>query len=184
MVLFKISRPNFIFILFSIALLGTVVAVLALEPDFLSRGHRLAPIFNQDSLEYDRNYADEYRRNYQNFSDLRYSTFEGSASFTMTMGNAVNDLKGFRFSNGDFAFHLVYCDEFQKFCKFRINGVPTTRMYAPNVLDTGRSNSFDFHQNYTLVVEGVRVNQCDNHRFCHLGYEGYHAVDVSIVRRG
>ena len=140
---------------------------------------RLDTIYNETNLDYDRVYAREYLDLRHNFSDISFKEVTGREDFVLSMGNRVDDVRGFRINNESFAVHLVYCDEFKKFCKFRINGVISPKMYIPSLGE----NSFDFHQNYTLTIEDAKFNQCDNHRFCHLGYEGYHKVDVRVDRK-
>ncbi|MDP3734616.1 MAG: hypothetical protein Q8R37_05290 [Nanoarchaeota archaeon] len=143
--------------------------------------HRLALVFNQANIDYDREYALEYLNLRHNFSDIEYVEVGTSHNFTMRMGNYLDDLKGVNINSSNFAVHLIFCDEFKKFCKFRINGVPTTTLYTPDVL--ADSNTFDIDGNYILKLNSAEFNKCNNQVFCHLGYEGYHEVDVAVERK-
>lgn len=135
----------------------------------------LAKVYHEDSLSFDRAYAQEYLQLRNNFTDLKYERIFQDKEISLTLGNKINNLKGIQTDRGKFAIDVVYCDEFSAFCVFRINGVPTGKMFT--------SDSFAVDGQYVLRVASVKVNQCDNHRFCHLGYEGYHKVDV-VMERG
>lgn len=147
--------------------------------------HVLAKVFNEEALDYDREYALLYLTLHGNFSNLRFYDVTGDKeAFTMRIGNVENeDVRGLSISNNNFVIQVVHCDEFKKFCKFRINGVPTPELYPSELLTSENGNSFIFDRAYFIKVNTVRVNQCNTHRFCHLGYEGYHAVNVSIEKR-
>ena len=146
--------------------------------------HVLARVFNQDNLDYDRGYAQEYLSLRHNFSDLPYREVNDREDFSLTMGNKPNDVGGFSINNSRFAVHVVYCDGFAGFCKFRVNGVLTPQLYFSEKLDSGKTDSFDLDGNYVLTIKSAQFELCDNHRFCHLGYEGYDKVDAMIERKG
>lgn len=144
----------------------------------------LSKVFNQDALQYDKEYAKQYLDWHGNFSQLNFKKISSdNEDFIFSIGNKINDLNGVKINENNFAIHLVYCDEFEKFCKFRINGIPTTRMYIPAVMDYEKINTFDIDGEYQLKINSVKFNHCDNHRFCNLGYEGYHLVNVSVERK-
>lgn len=146
--------------------------------------HSLAKVFNEETLDFDRDYAQEYLQLRNNFTDLKFKRlFDAPEAITFTGGNKIDNLKGIQTNKGKFAMDLVYCDEFEGFCKFRINGVPTERLYPSDKVDGSKTDSFSIDGNYTIKVTSVKVNQCDNHRFCHLGYEGYHKVDVVVEKK-
>ncbi len=144
----------------------------------------LSKVFNQDALQYDKEYVKQYLNWHGNFSQLNFKKISSdNENIIFSMGNKINDLKGIQINQSNFAIHLVYCDEFEKFCKFRINGVPTTKIYPPEMTGIGKNNSFEFEENYILKINSIKFNQCDTHRFCNLGFEGYHLVNVSVEKK-
>lgn len=144
----------------------------------------LAKVFNEDNIGFDRGYAQEYLQLRNNFADLKFKRlFDAPEGITFTVGNKINNLRGIQTDKGKFAIDLVHCDEFESFCIFRVNGVPTGKLFATENAKDGKRDSFDVDGDYILKVNSVKVNQCDNHRFCHLGYEGYHEIDVVVERR-
>ncbi len=143
--------------------------------------HSLGKVYGQENLSYDKAFAAEYLALRNNFTDVAFQRiFSAKEDFTFSKGNKIDDLKGIRTDAGNYAVHLVYCDAFNRFCKFRINGVPTHRMYLPGAQGT---NTFDIDDTYLLKINSAKFNQCDKKRFCHLGFEGYHTVAVSIERK-
>lgn len=181
----KIFRRNNFFLGFAVAASGGDTPLMLNTTVFPSNGtirYPLALVYNQDNLTYDKEYTKHYLNLRNNFSDLKFQRLSANTNFTLSMGNKVDDLRSFRINQSNFVVHLVYCDEFAKFCKFRINGVPTTKMYVPELVGEGKSNSFVFDKDYIIKINNARFNQCDNHRFCHLGYEGYDSVDLSVEK--
>ena len=173
------TRPVLILYLSVLVVLTIFIALFVsaevLVPEVAS-SKTLGAVFGGKNIDYDRSYAQEYLALYNNFSDVKFKRVWGNDAATFTMGNKQDSIKGFRTEKGKFAIHLVYCDEFQGFCKFRINGVPTLKM------STG-GNDFDVDETHVLRIKDMKFNQCDNHRFCHLGYEGYHTIDIVIAEK-
>ncbi len=146
--------------------------------------HVLAKVFNEDKLNYDRAYAQEYLELRHNFSDKPYKNITADREdFTLSMRNRLDDVRGLNINNSKFAVHVVYCDQFEKFCKFRVNGVLAPRLYFNDVVDVGKLHDFDLDGKYALKVNSAKFDQCDNQRFCHFGYEGYDLVDVTLERK-
>ncbi len=158
-----------------ITFIALLVSAEVLVPEVAS-SKALGAVFGEMNIDYDRSYAREYLALHNNFSDIKFKRVWGNDAATFTMGNKQDNIKGFRTEKGRFAIHLVYCDEFQEFCKFRVNGVPTPKM------STG-GNDFEVDKTHVLRIKNMKFNQCDNHRFCHLGYEGYHTIDVVIAEK-
>ena len=149
----------------------------------VAKQHVLAKVFDQDNLEYDREYAQKYLSLRHNFSDLPYKEVSEREDFSLTMRNKPNDVGGFSINNSRFAVQVVYCDGFAGFCKFRINGVLTPQLYFPEKLNADRTDSFNLDGNYVLSIKSAQFNLCDNHRFCHFGYEGYDVIGVAVRKK-
>ena len=143
----------------------------------------LAKVFNEDNLDFDRQYRKEYLDWYKNFSDLSFDRIVASSNFIVTVGARNENVKGINVNDNNYVFHLMYCDSYNRYCIFKINGVPTKRLYSFKDFTDTKVNSFDFDQVYRMKINSVEFDFCENRRFCHLGYEGYHVVNVSIERK-
>ena len=143
---------------------------------------RLAKLFNEDKVEFDKNFRDDYLSKRNNFSDLHFKKVILKENARLIVGNREDNIKGFEVNNKSFAIDLIGCNSYSKYCAFRINGVPTKQMYSikdfPN-----RKISFDLDGQYVMKIDNITFDFCDNRRFCHLGYEGYNVVDISIERK-
>lgn len=163
-------------LLVSIILVLTASSLAASNITQVSNNAFLAKVSNQENLTYDRTYAKQYLELRQNFSNLKFQrVWNDKEEFQLSVGNKVNTLKGIRTNKGRFALDLVFCNEFEKSCKFRINGVPTSKMFA--------NSSFDLDGEFVLKINSAKFNQCDNHRFCNYWFEGYDIINVSVERK-
>ncbi len=140
----------------------------------------LAKVFNEDNLDFDREYKRKYLDLRNNFSEITFSNITSDVSYTLKVGAKNDKLRAIKINDNNFVIDLLYCKLQGRYCAFRVNGVPAARLHSFEEFGSDRINSFDIDGNYVLKVNSVKFNQCDNHRFCHLGYEGYHLVDVSI----
>jgi len=143
----------------------------------------LAKVFNEDNLDFDKSYRLKYLNNHKNFSNINFKKVVDRDDNTFTVGSRNDNIKGFDINNQSYAIHLLYCEPQGRYCAFRINGVPAARLHSFLEVENSKITFFDIDEDYVLKVNSIKFNQCDNKRFCHLGYEGYHVVDVSIERK-
>ena len=143
----------------------------------------LAKVFNEDNLGFDREFKLQYLNEYKNFSYLNFKKVVGREGFIFSVGAKNDNIKGFNINNKNFAIDLLTCSSYERYCAFRINGVPTKKLFSIKDFGNIRKKSFDLDENYTLKINSIEFDFCDNKRFCHLGYEGYHLVNVSIERK-
>ena len=143
----------------------------------------LAKIFNEDNLEFDKEYKKKYLDLNKNFSNLNFKKIAEKEDIVMTVGARINNIKGLEINNKNFAIDLITCNSYERYCAFRINGVPTKKLFSFEEFGTAKKTSFDLDANYIIKINSVNFDFCDNRRFCHLGYEGYHKVDVSIEEK-
>lgn len=142
----------------------------------------LAKLFNEDNLDFDRDYKTKYLNDHKNFSNINFKKIIDKEDSTLSVGARNDNIKGFEINNSRFAIDLIGCNSYSKYCTFRINGVPTKQVYSPKDIPN-KKTSFDLDEQYVMKVENIVFDFCDNRRFCHLGYEGYNIVNVSIEKK-
>ena len=101
----------------------------------------------------------------------------------MNVGAKQDKIRGVSINDSNFVVDLLYCKLQGRYCAFRINGVPVARLHSFKEFGNTKQNSFDIDGNYVLKVNSIKFSHCDNKRFCHLGYEGYNIVNVSVERK-
>ena len=141
----------------------------------------LAKLFNQDSMQFDKEYAEKYLSLFQNFSNIEYKGVVKDTATIMTVGAKQDNIKGFDVKGDKFSVHLIYCDRNSKSCAFRINGVPTGKLHIKNTQD--KQNEFQLNKDYVLKINSIKFDYCDNRRFCNVAYEAYDVVDMEIERK-
>ena len=143
----------------------------------------LAKVFNEDNLDFDREIRAHYLDEHKNFSDLNFKKITDRDESIFMVGAKNDNIKGFNVNKKNFALHLMYCDSYNRYCIFKINGIPTKRLFSFKEFEDTKTNSFDLDESYKMKINFVEFDFCDNRRFCHLGYEGYHVVNISIERK-
>jgi len=156
-------------------------SVLGNTPNIAKKG--LAKLLNEDNLDFDRNYKAKYLLDRNNFSDMDFEIKSVGSILNLKTGARQDNLKGVKLNDKDFAIDLVSCDSYERYCTFRINGVPTKKMFGSTDFGNARKHSFDLDENYSIKVNSIVFDFCDNRRFCHLGMEAYHVVNMSIERK-
>ncbi|NQV09131.1 hypothetical protein HQ529_04730 [Candidatus Woesearchaeota archaeon] len=143
----------------------------------------LAKVYNGDILNYDRNFEKKYLEVYNNFSDIEFSRISETAPVDMKVGAVNKNIKGLNINNKTYAIHLIACDQHYNSCNFRINGVPTRKIYSSELSKSGVQKNFRFDEDYELEIKSIKFKFCDNRRFCDYYYESYDLVEVKIVER-
>ena len=133
---------------------------------------QLAKVYNEENLDFDRAYRDQYLKDYNYFSNIDYVKITGGYKLVLKAGNIVGeDIKGININNEKkYAIHLLYCE--QSYCAFRINGVPAAQMR--------KDSTFKLDDEYVIKITNIVVDFCDSRAFCHIGAESYDIVDVLI----
>jgi hypothetical protein len=149
----------------------------------LSKKMVLATLYNENDLKFNKNYRKKYLKKNNNFSTVKFRNFSRKKTFTFRIGAQNDKIKGSQIENKNFAIDLISCNSYEGYCAFRVNGIPTKQVYMPEKTSTGKRNTFALDENHIIKINSARFNVCPNKRFCHLGYEGYHEVNVTIVRR-
>lgn len=147
------------------------------------QGVVLAKIVNEDNLDFDKGYRNQYLEERNNFLNLNFESVAEEKDDIFTTGAKNDNLKGYKINNENFAVELITCDSYERFCAFRINGVPTKKIYDFKNFGSARKSAFDIDEGYELKINSVEFDFCDNRKFCHLGYEGYNIVNLSIKRK-
>ena len=133
---------------------------------------RLAKVYNEDNLDFDRAYRDQYLKDYSYFSNIDYVKTSGSYLTVMKVGNVNDNIKGVNINNEKkYAIHLLYCNAYS-YCAFRINGVPFPQ--------ARKDSTFQLDDQYTMKITNIVFNYCDTKAFCNIGFEAYNIVDVLI----
>ena len=135
---------------------------------------QLAKVYDEENLDFDRDYRDNYLQERNYFSDLNYEIVTGGHSLTAKVGGPYyNDYKAINLNNPKkYVFDLLGCNSYSKYCTFRVNGVPTGKME-----DGG---AFKLDEEYTMKIENIEFDFCDNRAFCHIGFEAYNIIDFVI----
>lgn len=143
----------------------------------------LAKVFNEDNLDFDREFRLRYLNEHKNFSYIDFKRLTGRDEVVFSVGAKNDNIKGFNVNNKNFVIDLLGCNSYERYCIFRINGIPTKKLHSIKDFRNTRKNSFDLDELYIIKINSIEFDFCDNKRFCHLGYEGYHIVNVSIERK-
>ena len=143
----------------------------------------LAKIFNEDNLVFDRDYLYEYLEDRKNFSDLDFKNITVNDKLTLKYGAVLEPLSGIKINDENFAIEVMGCNSYERYCTFRINGVPTKKLYSLEEFQGSRKPDFDLDDDYKLTIENIVFDYCDGQRFCSLGYESYNIIDVKIKSR-
>lgn len=143
----------------------------------------MAKLFNEDDLDFDRSLRLNYLEKNNNFSNVLFANITGKIDFKLNVGAKQNKTQGISINNSNFVIDLLYCEINGRYCTFRINGVPAAKLHSSEEFGINKQTSFDLDGNYVLKVNSIKFNYCNNRRFCHLGYEGYNIVNVSVERK-
>ena len=149
----------------------------------LNKTTQLAKLYNEDLLEFDKDYKTKYLNDNKNFSNINFKKIVNRDDSTFTVGARNDNIKGFEVDNQSYAVHLLYCISHKRYCTFRINGVPTKKLFSFQDFGNNKKHSFDLDENYILKINSVKFDYCDDRAFCHLGMEGYHVVNVSVEKK-
>jgi len=141
----------------------------------------LAKVFGEDDLGFDKSNRDRWLEEHGHYANIKFKNVVPNQHLTLKVGAKRDNIKGIKFDDQNFVIDLLTCNSYRRTCAFRINGVPTKRLYPFNEFQDNRKHSFDLNQNYKLKINSVQFDYCDGRRFCHLGYEGYHVVTVEVV---
>ena len=178
-----------IFLLF-IALVSSVIFVLGVTlPNTqnsnldLNKSIKLAKLYNEDSLDFDRQYRLHYLQKNKNFSDVVFNNITGNTKYTLKAGAVNERIKSVKLNNQNYVIDLLYCEINGKYCAFRINGVPVPQIRSFEQFGNSKVTSFDIDGNYILKVNSIKFNHCEGTGFCHFGYQSYDVVDVMIERK-
>ncbi|MBI2134700.1 hypothetical protein HYU09_01805 [Candidatus Woesearchaeota archaeon] len=115
---------------------------------------QLAEIYNEENLDFDRDYRDNYLADYNYFSDLEFVITSGGDKLHMDTSTTSQTLRGININGKNFAFDFIGCDAWERYCSFRINGVPTKKTFDPNY-HPDKQTSFRFDEDYSLLIETV-----------------------------
>ncbi len=153
---------------------------LTIENQSTNNKPRLAKLFKEDELDFDRKSRLEYLEKHGNFSKIKFKKINGKEEFKLKAGAKQDKIRGISVNNESFAIDLLYCEKSGKYCAFRVNGVPIAKIHSHEESEKNKQTSFELDKSHVLKVNSIKFNQCDNKRFCHFGYEGYDVVNVSI----
>lgn len=132
----------------------------------------------QVDYKYDVKLKEDFLRWNKNYSEIRYEEITDSANHILTVGNKIDNIKGYKINGKGYAIELLACDRNRNSCAFRVNGVPTKRIYQKDVDEEPKS--FDLGDGSVLMIDSIEFDKCD-YGVCDLHYDGYDAVDVGVV---
>jgi len=143
----------------------------------------LAKVFNEDNLDFDREFKNEYLSQHNDFSYLNFKSVVNDEDDIFTIGAKNANIQGFNVGNKNFAIHLILCNSYERYCSFRINGIPTKKLFSFEEFGNTKKNSFDLDENHTMRINSIDFNFCDNKRFCDFGTESYNILNLTITRK-
>ncbi|MBI2549203.1 hypothetical protein HYW21_07685 [Candidatus Woesearchaeota archaeon] len=124
----------------------------------------------------------EYFTVRQNFTNVTYKKFDLYDKTSMKIGARLDTKRGYIINNQKYVIDLLYCDRNTKACFFRINGVPTKRLYDPKYSNASKPSFFTMNDNVSLQIASITFNFCDHRRFCNMPFEAYDIVQVEVKR--
>ena len=128
------------------------------------------------SYEFDVDYVKNYFSMMNNFSTTKdFENIQEISTF-MKVRNKEDNIRAYTIANKNYVIHLLGCSASDFTCAFRINGIPTKKLKE--------GDTFSLNDGYSLKVNSIIIDYCDNQRYCDLSYEAYDLVEVSIVFRG
>ena len=65
---------------------------------------------------------------------------------------------------------------------FRINGIPTKRIYSLDINDPDKQTTFSINNDYSIQIKSITFDYCDRKKFCDIYYEAYEVVEVEVGR--
>ena len=175
---FKLKKFRIIFLLtllftLSIFLTTAGYAILS-EPSNIN----LAEIVNGQSRN--TNYINSYLRSHNNFEGLEFRNVEQKVTSQMRIGNDINNLKGYKLNFKNYAIHLIYCEKTSNSCFFRINGIPTKRIYSTEIKSENIQKSFNIDDRYQLKINSINFDSCGELNYCDAGSEAFDLVNILI----
>ncbi|MCK5283153.1 MAG: hypothetical protein KAK00_07110 [Nanoarchaeota archaeon] len=123
-------------------------------------------------------YLGTYLKNYKNLAHVKFEKLSKKGYFaSLKDGNIKDNIEGFILNNRKYAIHLVGCNQEEETCNFRING-----MLVKGLSQNGK-NTIDLDDTYSIKINSIRMNYCDNRRFCDYTLQSYDKVELEVVER-
>lgn len=141
----------------------------------------LAQIINGKSIQ-DDYIVNTYLKNYNYFKNVNFVKLTDSTQTLMTIGNQMDNIRGYELNGLNYSIHLVYCEKASNSCIFRINGINTHRLYSSNVLENV-PKSFDIDGDYQLKIASMEFDYCGDVIYCNLHYEAFDRVEVNLDKK-
>ena len=109
-----------------------------------------------------------------------YTKVTGGYSFVMKVGNVNDNVKKINVNNEkSYTINLLSCNSYEKYCTFRVNDVPTGKLHSPKDF-SDKPTSYQLDDKYSLKITNIEFDFCNNQRFCNIGFEAYHVMDILI----
>lgn len=178
-----IIKSLFILLIISFCSFFVIGAVFDAK-SFLNSTKNLAPIFDEDSLKFDRDYKKDYLNRNKNFSNFKFSKIKKDERIFLNIGAKIEKIKAFEVNKKNYVIDLISCDSYEKYCTFRINGIPTKKLHSSKDKRPNKKDTFDLDEDHFVKINSIEFDYCDGKRFCHLGYESYHKVEFSVEEKG
>ena len=116
---------------------------------------KLAKIFNEDNLDFDKEIRLKYLEKNNNFSSALFTNITGKTDFKLNVGAKQDKIRGISINSSNFVIDLLYCELNGRYCAFRVNGVPAAKLHSSEEFGNTRKNSFDMDGNYVLKVNSI-----------------------------
>ncbi len=177
--------------MFAVLILSFVVSAITLNNtpvnnisnSAINMSHKLAKIQNEDLLDFDRQYKENYLKQRNNFSNLDFKKIIGKEDLILKIGAKNDKVRGLELNQSRFVVDLILCNPHERYCAFRVNGVPTKKLFSVKDVGVSKPTTMNLDGIHLLKINSINFNFCDNRRFCHLGAEGYHIVNASVERK-
>ena len=184
----NIKKRSFILSIVILILLSIIVGAVTHDINInntnQNKTNTLSKVFNEDVIDFDKQFRDEYLKQRNNFSNLNFKRIIDKEDFILKVGARNDKLRGIEINQSRFVVDLISCNPHERYCAFRVNGVPTKKLFSVKDFGNNKTATFELDRNYILKINSISFDFCDNRRFCHLGADGYHVVDVSVERKG
>ena len=148
--------------------------------------HRLSNLEKVElaEIEFGYDYNVEMKENFlewnKNYSEIRFEEINSSSNQILIVGNKMDNIKGYKINGKGYAIELLACNRERNSCSFRINGIPTKRIYQEDMNE--EPTSFNLGNGFELSIESIEFDKCD-FKICDLFYDGYDAVEIEVLKK-
>ena len=120
-------------------------------------------------------YKDKFLEWNDQYSDIDFIKPDIDDSYSMIVGNKIDNIIGFEINEEGYAIELLACDYVKKACAFRVNGAPTKMM-------TEGKTEFKLTKEFSFMIIKIEFDKCD-YTVCDPIYDVFDMVQIEVIGR-